>query len=576
MTRHEEWARKTAVRDALNVVKIGNERIRRLTAGEPAVPLKPGRHVVAYRSAVDDSLQPYAVTIPEGWRPGEAKRWPLHLVLHGRTKDLNEVSFFASHEGKPPAKEADWIQLDVYGRGNNAYRWAGEADVFEALADLKRRFLIDERRITLWGFSMGGAGAWHLGLQHPDLWSSVGAGAGFVDFYRYQKVDQKLPDVQDKMLRIYDSLDYALNLFNVPFISYGGELDPQLASTMMMQDAAREVGAPLAVLVGHKMGHKFDDVNLKTFMAFHRAHSEQGRPEYPGRRELQFVTYTLKFNRCDWLRIEEQDIPYERTEVKSTYADGVLNVTTENVRALAIGRGAADAVVLDGGAKVMLADAAGGDLPDVYFRLEENGWQLLPYDESLAFADNVDRHKRHGLQGPIDDAFSQPFVLVKGTGTPWNAAHETWATANLERVAREWDLWFRGELRTATDATLSEDDLARRNLILFGDPGSNAVLAKIVDKLPLTWTKDKLTIGGIEYPAGSHGPALIFPNPLNPRRYVVLNSGPTVRAEEYSKSNAWFFPRLGDAAVIRFENAGGELKETPVWSTIMNSDWEIE
>jgi S-formylglutathione hydrolase FrmB len=572
MLRHEEWVRKTAVRDALNIVKIGNERVRRLQEGQDAVPLKPGKHVLAYQSVVDGSLQPYAISLPEGWRSGESKKWPLHLVLHGRSNDMNEVSFFASHDGKPPVKDSTWIQLDVYGRGNNAYRWAGESDVFEALADVKKRFLVDDRRITLWGFSMGGAGSWHLGLQHPDLWSSVGPGAGFVDFYKYQKVDQPLPDVQNKMLRIYDSKDYALNMFDVPVIAYCGEVDPAVEQTLMMQDAARALKAPLAVLIGHKMGHKFDEMNLKTFMAFHTAHSEKGRPEFPGRRELKFVTYTLKFNKCDWLRIEEQIEPYERTEVISTFADGVLNVTTENVRALAVARGVADSIVLDGGAKTILADAAGGDLPDVYFVLEADGWKLLPYNESLTFADNVNGHKRHGLQGPIDDAFAQPFVLVRGSGTPWNSNVDRWAVGELERVSAEWDRWFRGQPRVVGDSTLDDKDLASRNLILFGDPGSNSVIAKILDKLPIQWTKESITIGKTKYAAGEHVPVLIFPNPLNPSRYVVLNSGPTVKADEYAKSNAWFFPRLGDAAVLKLDATGA----TPVWSTIMNSDWEIE
>jgi hypothetical protein len=319
-------------------------------------------------------------------------------------------------------------------------------------------------------------------------------------------------------------------------------------------------------------------MSLKTFMAFHAAHAEKGRPEFPGRRELKFVTYTLKFNKCDWLRIEEQEEPYERTEVVSAFADGVLNVTTENVRALAIARGVGDAVVLDGGPKVMLADAAGGDLPDVYFRLGKEGWDLLSYNESLAFADNIDHHKRKGLQGPIDDAFSQPFVLVQGTRKPWSDLVAGWSDQELGRVSGEWDKWFRGELRIAQDVTLADADIASRNLILFGDPGSNAVLAKIVDKLPLKWTKESLTIGGKTYPAGDHAVAMIFPNPLNPSKYVVINSGPTVKADEYKKSNAWFFPRLGDAAALRidFEAATATYRSTPVWSTIMNSDWEIE
>ena len=140
-------------------------------------------------------------------------------MLHGRGATLNEVSFIQAHDGKPAAPGADWIQLDVFGRTNNAYRYAGEADVFEALADVKRRYRIDDRRIVLHGFSMGGAGSWHLGLHYPSLWCSVGPGAGFVDFYKYQKVTTPLPFYQDLALSIYNPIDYTLNAFNVPICS---------------------------------------------------------------------------------------------------------------------------------------------------------------------------------------------------------------------------------------------------------------------------------------------------------------------------------------------------------------------
>src|SRR5262249_53075966 len=134
-----------------------------------------------YESKVDGSFQPYAVIVPDGL-PAPPARVRLDVVLHGRGATLNEARFIATHDGKPaplPADAAGKITLHVFGRTNNAYRWAGEADVFEAIDAVKRRYAIDERRIVLRGFSMGGAGAWHLGLHHPSLWSSVEAGAGF-------------------------------------------------------------------------------------------------------------------------------------------------------------------------------------------------------------------------------------------------------------------------------------------------------------------------------------------------------------------------------------------------------------
>ena len=44
-------------------------------------------------------------------------------------------------------------------------------------------------------------------------------------------------------------------------------------------------------------------------------------------------------------------------------------------------------------------------------------------------------------------------------------------------------------------------------------------------------------------------PVLIYPNPLNPRRYVVLNSGFTFREYDYL-NNARQVPKLPDWAVV--------------------------
>ena len=44
-------------------------------------------------------------------------------------------------------------------------------------------------------------------------------------------------------------------------------------------------------------------------------------------------------------------------------------------------------------------------------------------------------------------------------------------------------------------------------------------------------------------------PVLIYPNPLNPKRYVVLNSGFTFREYDYL-NNARQVPKLPDFAVV--------------------------
>ena len=77
---------------------------------------------------------------------------------------------------RSPCRPPDFLQIEVFGRTNVAYRWAGETDAFECVEAARKNYAVDENRITLRGFSMGGSGTWHLGLQHPDHWAANGTG----------------------------------------------------------------------------------------------------------------------------------------------------------------------------------------------------------------------------------------------------------------------------------------------------------------------------------------------------------------------------------------------------------------
>ena len=58
-----------------------------------------------------------------------------------------------------------------------------------------------------------------------------------------------------------------------------------------------------------------------------------------------------------------------------------------------------------------------------------------------------------------------------------------------------------------------------------------------------------ITFCAKKFAAGEHVPILIYPNPLNPQKYVVLNSGFTFREYDYL-NNARQVPKLPDYAVI--------------------------
>src|SRR5205823_2775777 len=178
----------------------------------------------------------------------------------------------------------------------------------------------------------------------------------------------------------------------------------------------------------------------------------------------------------------------------------------------------------------------------VHFRKSNGHWSSVPSADAGTLA------KRHDLQGPIDDAFMESFMIVRPTGTPQDPGVSRWVDAELQHAITEWRRQFRGEARIKNDNDVTDADIAAHNLALWGDPGSNKVLARIADRLPIQWTSEAVIVRDRRYPSGTHAPILIYPNPLNPKRYVVLNSGFTYREYDYL-NNARQVPKLPDYAI---------------------------
>ena len=289
----EEYYRKIYLHDALNVAAEGRARAAALAKGETPWLEGSGRIARGYRSKVDGSVQPYIVYVPQGY-DGTPLR--LDLILHGRNARLNEVSFLTS-AARPRAgtPEPGYLQLEVYGRTNNAYRWAGENDVFEALDAVERHYRVDAERVVLRGFSMGGAGAWGVGLHHPDRWVAMEAGAGFTDTLIYAKssLPANVPEWQKRAMHIYDAVDYSPNAYTLAVVGYGGEDDPQQQASVNIREALTRDGATFRpdglnyltdalraiFLVGPKTGHRFHPDSKARSDAFLDAAVARGRTD---------------------------------------------------------------------------------------------------------------------------------------------------------------------------------------------------------------------------------------------------------------------------------------------------------
>ena len=70
-------------------------------------------------------------------------------------------------------------------------------------------------------------------------------------------------------------------------------------------------------------------------------------------------------------------------------------------------------------------------------------------------------------------------------------------------------------------------------------------------------------------------PVLIYPNPLNPSRYVVLNSGFTYREYDYL-NNARQTPKLPDYAVIDVSSRDDTIPGKVAAAGFFDEDWQLQ
>ena len=139
--------------------------------------------------------------------------------------------------------------------------------------------------------------------------------------------------------------------------------------------------------------------------------------------------------------------------------------------------------------------------------MSDRSWQvhLRKTGATWAVADRAlaeGLQKRHGLQGPVDDAFMDSFVFVRPTGEPQSAGTAAWVKAEMERAIREWRRQFRGDAQVRNDTEITDAEIASSNLVLWGDPSSNRILARIADKLPVKWTAQAVEVGDAEVRRG--------------------------------------------------------------------------
>ncbi|MDB5694438.1 MAG: hypothetical protein JWO81_3501, partial [Alphaproteobacteria bacterium] len=365
--RYDEFFNPKQIAAAKAQLALGMQRAKELSEGKPSWETAAGLVVRGYISKIDGSVQPYGVVVPEAWKAGDKTPRRLDFWMHGRGENLSELSFVDDRmKNKGEFVPEGAFVLHLYGRFCCANKFAGEVDLFEALANARKHYPINENRLVVRGFSMGGASAWQFGTHYAGMWAAVQPGAGFGESKEFLHLNtpEKMPPVWEQTLwRWYDSTGYVSNLANTTTVAYSGEIDGQKqAADIMIRYARQEAGNahPPAAELGKvaegdgspkaeeaRVTGTAPDLLLYHVIAPKTPHKvlAEAKPEIEkligaalekheaSPKKVHLTTYSLIYPKQDWVTVQALEHQWERADVDAeAAADGSLKVKTKNVR----------------------------------------------------------------------------------------------------------------------------------------------------------------------------------------------------------------------------------------------------
>jgi Phospholipase/Carboxylesterase len=404
------------------------------------------QQIETFRSSLDDAERPYVLYLPKPLDP--ARRYPLVFALHGEFSDPR-LELRRLFGGRAPdrvdsivACPSERIELGEWG--------IIERDIYDALADIQRRFPIDNDRIYLTGDSSGGGGALWLALTRPDMWAAVAAVA---------------PEIPP------EAEDLAPNALNLPLRLYHGDQDPAVpvAQSRRWQKRFLDLGIEAEYIeypgvlhnawsLAYKDGAIFD-----WFAKFRRA-------AHPPR--VRFQTHAYKYDAAYWVRLDSFT-PGELASIDARLSGNKVEISTSNIDGFTLRLAPPLAVTIDGTPLRVRAGAAS-------FERTARGWRA-------GLTAPAPGDKQPGAEGPISEAIASRHIYVYGTADSPGPAE----LSRREQIARMAAMWSQPDPHPAlsfpvkADAKIQPQDLEQSNLVLFGTKESNSIIARLAARLPL-------------------------------------------------------------------------------------------
>ncbi|WP_406685088.1 prolyl oligopeptidase family serine peptidase [Seonamhaeicola sp. MEBiC1930] len=486
----------------------GKQIVDTKTTTNIRVKSKYKKYKRTFISDIDGSVQYFSIA-PTTNKTEDAQA--MFLSVHGASvKAENQANAY---------KQKDWGNVIApTNRRPFGFAWEdwGRLDALEVLAEAKRIYKPDEKRIYLTGHSMGGHGTWYLGATYPDYFAALGPCAGYPDLLLYRDRSlNRLSQMSEERMKRFGITPKVLERMQIKHVPSSVENMIARAGTpsrtlglirnylhhgIYVYHGEKDNVVPTAIArdMRERLGKFHNDFTYYEYpdgTHWYGDHSMDWEPIFDLFKnrtikndedidELEFYTGSPGVSsKSHFIKIHQQEKAFKVSSFKFL-KDKQYIITTDNVALLEVDfnkiNDTINSLVLDG--KPLSVDSES----IIFFKKEKGEWNITTKSDS--------KEKGPHRNGGFKDAFRNNVVLVYAT----NGTEEENKWYYKRALFDAEKFWYRanGNIEMISDRDFSLKKYADRNVVLYGNEDNNAAWNKVLKESPIQVNNSKINFGG--------------------------------------------------------------------------------